>query len=441
MNNLTLAERDKQYIWHPFTPQTLAPPPLPVKSAKGSKIILEDGTEIIDAISSWWVNIHGHGNEELAETIKQQVLNLDHIIFAGFTHEPAVQLAEKLMPLLPGEFSKVFFSDNGSTSTEIAIKMVIQYFYNIGETKRKKVIAIKGSYHGDTFGALSMADRNPFSAPFDDYLFDVDFIPFPTEENWEEVKTQMQSLCETEEVCGFIFEPLVQGASGMRMYKSEWLDDLIGIAQKYGTLCIADEVMTGFYRTGKLFATNHLTKNSPDIICMSKALTAGLMPLSLTICTEKIYSAYLDDDRLKTFFHGHSFTGNPIACALAVKSLEMLLSNERQGQITNIINRHTEFGEKVKKTKFCKSVRQQGTILAIEYDTEKETSYFNSIRDELYDIFLKRNLLLRPLGNTVYINTTYVISNSELDEIYDGLFDVFEIGIVTYKTNNLVSTI
>lgn len=427
----TLVERDKDIIWHPFTAQTLAPPPLPVKKAKGTKIILEDGTEIIDAVASWWVNIHGHGNEELAETLKQQALDLDHIIFAGFTHSPAVALAEKLLPLLPGDFGKVFFSDNGSTANEIAIKMIIQYFYNNGIHTRKKVIAFEGAYHGDTFGALSMAARSPFSKPFDDYLFDVDFLPFPTEENWQEVKEKMIELCCTEEYCAFIFEPLVQGASGMRMYKSEWLDELIGIAQEYGTKCIADEVMTGFYRTGKLFASNHLQKNSPDIVTMSKALTGGIMPLSLTFCTQEIYNAYLTDDVLKTFFHGHSFTGNPLACAVALKSLELLLSEERQNQIKNIISSHSRFKKEVEKMEYCKSIRQTGTILAIEYDSEKETSYFNSIKDELYAYFLEQKVLLRPLGNIVYINTTYTINEDELKKVYQVISNVFKNGIST----------
>ncbi|WP_044202574.1 adenosylmethionine--8-amino-7-oxononanoate transaminase [Flammeovirga sp. OC4] len=425
----SLVERDQSCIWHPFTAQTLAPPPLPVKRAKGTKIILEDGTEIIDAVSSWWVNIHGHGNEELAETLKQQALDLDHIIFAGFTHEPAVKLAEQLIPQLRGDLSRVFFSDNGSTANEIAIKMIIQYFYNKGIHTRKKVIAFEGAYHGDTFGALSMADRSPFSKPFEDYLFDVDFLPFPTEDNWEEVRTRMETLCQTEEYCAFIFEPLVQGASGMRMYKSEWLDELMGIAHDYGTLCIADEVMTGFYRTGELFATHHLKNNTPDIITMSKALTGGIMPLSLTICTNEIYDAYLTDDVLKTFFHGHSFTGNPLACAVASKSLEMLLSEERQAQIKNIVASHEAFKAKIASAPFCKSVRQTGTILAIEYDSEKETSYFNSIKDELYKYFLSENVLLRPLGNVVYINTTYTITQVELEKVYHVIEEVFTNGI------------
>lgn len=434
----TLVERDKEIIWHPFTAQTLAPPPLPVKRAKGTKIILEDDTEIIDAVSSWWVNIHGHGNEELAETLKQQALELDHIIFAGFTHSTAVDLAEKLLPLLPGDFEKVFFSDNGSTANEIAIKMIIQYFYNNGIHTRKKVIAFEGAYHGDTFGALSMAARSPFSKPFDDYLFEVDFLPFPTEENWQEVKEKMIKLCSTEEYCAFIFEPLVQGASGMRMYNSEWLDNLIGIAQEYGTKCIADEVMTGFYRTGKLFACNHLLKNTPDIVTMSKALSGGIMPLSLTFCTQEIYSAYLTDDILKTFFHGHSFTGNPLACAVALKSLELLLSDERQNQIKNIVASHTAFKKEVEQLEYCKSARQTGTILALEYDSEKETSYFNSIKDELYSYFLSQNVLLRPLGNIVYINTTYTITAQELEKVYLVIRHVFSKGITTIKQESTV---
>ncbi|WP_281615630.1 adenosylmethionine--8-amino-7-oxononanoate transaminase [Flammeovirga sp. SubArs3] len=430
-----LLQRDQQYVWHPFTPQTLAPKPLGVKAAKDCKIILEDGKEVIDAISSWWVNIHGHGNEELAETLKQQALNLDHIIFAGFTHEPAVTLAEKLIPLLPGKFDKCFFSDNGSTSTEIALKMAIQYFWNTGDKKRKKVIAFEGAYHGDTFGAMSMAGRTPFSAPFEEFLFDVNYLPFPTVENWEEVKSLMVEYTKNEDACCFIFEPLVQGASGMRMYKAEQLDELIGIAQSYGTLCIADEVMTGFYRTGKLFATNHLINHQPDIVCMSKALTAGILPLSLTFCTQKIYDAFLVDDMMKTFFHGHSFTGNPLACAVAIKSLEMLLSEKRQNQIDHIIKSHQKFAEILTTLPFAKNIRQTGTILAFDYDTEKDTSYFNSIRDELYNFFLSKGILLRPLGNTVYFHTPYTITQEELDHIYNIVHRLFKEGLSTVKAD------
>ncbi|MBB3700926.1 adenosylmethionine--8-amino-7-oxononanoate transaminase [Flammeovirga yaeyamensis] len=427
--NKSLLEKDKEFIWHPFTAQTLTPPPLPVTSAKGSLLTLEDGREIIDAIASWWVNIHGHGNEELAEVIKQQVLDLDHIIFAGFAHQPSVALAEKLQPLLPGNLHRFFFSDNGSTATEVALKMAIQYFWNKGDTKRKKVIALEGAYHGDTFGALSMAARTPFSAPFDDYLFDVLYLPFPTEENEKEVYELMEEYCASEEVCAFIFEPLVQGASGMRMYSAKTLDHLIGIAQSFGTLCIADEVMTGFYRTGKLFATNYLTDHAPDILCCSKALTAGILPMGLTICTQEIYSAYLVDDMMKTFFHGHSFTGNPITCALALKSLEMLIGDERQEQIKTLCNSQKMMAEKLTALPYFSNVRVTGSILALDYINEAETSYFNSIRNELYNWALSNNILLRPLGNTLYILTNYTIKTEELEKVYQLVSQLGTLGL------------
>ncbi|OHX64989.1 adenosylmethionine--8-amino-7-oxononanoate transaminase [Flammeovirga pacifica] len=425
----SLQERDQEHIWHPFTAQTLTPPPLPVKSAKGSILTLEDGSEIIDAIASWWVNIHGHGNEELAEVIKNQALSLDHIIFAGFTHEPAIKFTEKLQPLLPGKLNRFFFSDNGSTATEVALKMAIQYYWNKGDNKRKKVIAFEGAYHGDTFGALSMAARTPFSAPFDDYLFDVEYLPFPTEENKDAVIALMQTYCSSEEACAFIFEPLVQGASGMRMYSAELLDQFIGIAQSYGTLCIADEVMTGFFRTGRLFATHHLKNNAPDIMCCSKALTAGILPMGLTICSEEVYSAYLVDDMMKTFFHGHSFTGNPITCAVALKSLEMLMSETRQRQIKWLCHQQDQFHEKIKELPYFKNVRRTGTILAFEYDNENETSYFNSIRNELYQWALSNNILLRPLGNTLYILSNYTITEVELDKVHHLIYDLGSLGL------------
>lgn len=411
---------DQNTIWHPFTPLLGHREPLLVTAAKGCYLHTQDGRQILDAISSWWVNLHGHGNPYIAEAIGAQAMKLEHVIFAGFTHEPAVRLAERLLQILPKNQAKVFFSDNGSTSTEVAMKMAFQYFHNQG-VKKYKIIAFEGAYHGDTFGAMSVGDRSPFNAPFQPYLFDVAFIALPTEENKEEVFAQFETLVESGEVGAFIFEPLVQGASGMRMYAPDWLDRAIEVAQKNEVICIADEVFTGFGRTGKLFAADYLTFK-PDIICLSKGITGGFLPLGVTTCTEKIQAAYRHEDLMKTFFHGHSYTANPLACAAANASLDLLLSADCQENIQRIVESHSEFITENKQNSRLRHLRQLGTILAMEVAQSgaqtSETSYFHEARNALYYYFLDRNILLRPLGNVLYLVPPYIISDEELARVY-----------------------
>jgi adenosylmethionine-8-amino-7-oxononanoate aminotransferase len=415
---MTLSEKDSTYIWHPFTPY-LSTIPLPIVRAEGVWLYTDKGEAILDAISSWWVNIHGHAHPYLAEAIYRQALQLEHVIFAGFTHAPAVSLAERLIEMLPSKQQKVFFSDNGSTAVEVALKMTMQYFYNNG-TPRKRIIAIEGAYHGDTFGAMSVGDRSPFNAPFAPYLFDVSFIAFPTEENREAVISHFKELIYQQDTALFIFEPLVQGASGMRMYAPELLDTLIGIAQANGVICIADEVMTGFGRTGTLFAAEQL-KNQPDIFCLSKGLTGGVMPLGITTCTNEIATAYQTDDFMKTFFHGHSFTANPLACAVANASLDLLLTPICQANRERIATQHRQFAEKITAYPHVQNVRTLGTIFAFEFKTAQFTSYFNEARGKLYDYFIQKNILLRPLGNVIYILPPYIITNQELQTVYEAI--------------------
>ncbi|MEH0158559.1 adenosylmethionine--8-amino-7-oxononanoate transaminase [Limibacter armeniacum] len=421
---MDLKERDRKYVWHPFTPQRPQPEILPVKKAFDCTLVLEDGREVIDAISSWWVNLHGHGNKYIAEAAAKQARELEHVIFAGFTHEPAVQLAERLIGVLPGDQAKVFYSDNGSTATEVGMKMAFQYFWNKGEQHRRRIISFEGAYHGDTFGAMSVGDRGPFSQPFFPYLFDVDAIPYP--ESGKEYRTieQFREVAERGDVAAFIYEPLVQGSGGMRMYSPKVLDELLSVAKEHGILCIADEVMTGFGRTGNLFASEYM-EHKPDIMCLSKGLTGGTLALGVTTCVEKVYEAYLQEDIMKTFFHGHSFTANPIACAVANASLDMLLSLECQDSIQEIVKRHEVFAEKAQSFAFAKNIRQRGTILALEYDAGEQASYFNKSRNYLYESFLKKGILLRPLGNVVYILPPYVISEKELNAVYAAIEDVF----------------
>ncbi len=418
-------EKDRQFIWHPFTPQegSLAEN-IFITKGEGVYLHTHDGRKIIDAISSWWVNLHGHSHPKIAEALAKQARKLEHVMFAGFTHQPAIDLAERLISILPSNFSKIFYSDNGSTANEVAIKMAIQYWHNQGE-KRKKIIAIDGAYHGDTFGAMAVGERSVFTAPFIDYLFQVEFIDFPTSENQESVVKQFQKLLASGEVGAFIFEPLIQGASGMRMYSADVLDNLIALAQRQHVVCIADEVFTGFYRTGKFLATDHL-KNKPDLIALSKGLTGGTLPMGVTACTKKIYEAFLYEDITKAFLHGHSYTANPLACAAANASFELLAEPKTISQIEMISQAQQKFTEVVSTHKQVKDARSLGTILAIEIRSEGRTTYTDSLRIKILDYFLTRNILLRPLGNTMYVVPPYVITEEELGHVHQKMFEFLD---------------
>ena len=408
-------------IWHPYTQHKTAPKEITLSGAKDALLYTADGREIIDAVSSWWVTCYGHANEYVAQAIYKQLLTLDQVIFAGFTHEPAEQLSSRILKLLPNNQQKVFFSDNGSTAVEVAIKMAIQYFYNLGKP-RCTLIALEGAYHGDTFGAMSTGERSKFFAPFESFAFDVKTIPVPVKGKEAESINALEAILQKNSSCCFLFEPLVQGAAGMVMYTPEILDRLIELCQKHGALTIADEVMTGFGRTGKTFACNYLNRQ-PDIICLSKCLTAGVMPMSLTTCTAEIFDAFYADDKQKTLFHGHSYTGNPVACAAALAGLDLLESKSMQDNISRISTQHQEFANKLKEHSKLSRIDQLGTILALELNTGEGNNYFSNIRDTLYQHFLKKGILLRPLGNVLYILPPYCISNEQLDKIYQEITD------------------
>lgn len=417
---MNLEAIDKKNIWHPFTSLEGAPEPLFVESAQGVYLNLKDGRKIIDAVSSWWVNIHGHSNPAIAKAIGDQAKKLEHVIFAGFTHEPAIRLSENLLRILPKNQSKIFFSDNGSTAVEVALKMAIQYWHNQGIKSKTKIIAIDGAYHGDTFGSMSVGERSAFTAAFSPYLFAVEFLDFPTEENEEKIIQDFKQILSGNEVGVFIYEPLVQGAAGMRMYSPEVLDQLITLAQQSGVICIADEVFTGFGRTGKLFASDYL-KTNPDIIAVSKGITGGFLPLGVTACSEKIVEAFKSPEVSKTFFHGHSYTANPLTCAAANASFELLMSNECQNSIRMISQSHLQFISKIQHNKSIKDLRSRGTILAIELQTKEGTSYFSELRKKIYPFFLEREVLLRPLGNVIYVLPPYVIKDEELNFVYEAI--------------------
>ncbi|HET6254829.1 MAG TPA: adenosylmethionine--8-amino-7-oxononanoate transaminase [Puia sp.] len=421
--NSGLTERDRQVIWHPYTQHKDWLPPIPVLQAKGSLLFDEKGKAYIDAISSWWVNIHGHSHPYIAERLYQQALRLEHVIFTGFTHEPAVDLAERLLPLLPGGFSRIFYSDNGSTAVEVAIKMAIQYWRNLAAPNpvpasgRSRVLAFRHSYHGDTFGAMSVSERSIFTAPFRDYLFDVIFIDTPTPENIDALRAEIRR--QGPQIACFIYEPLLQAAGGMRIYEAPLLDELISEARHQGVLCIADEVLTGFGRTGRLFAGEYLEQKA-DIMCLSKGLTGGTMALGVTAATERIFEAFLSNDRRQTLFHGHSFTANPLACTAALASLDLLLEPECLNNIRRLTERHTAFLQTLRSSPGVKNARSLGTVLAFELNTGRD-EYINAIGPAITREALTAGVYLRPLGNTVYLMPPYCITEKEMDQVYDFL--------------------
>lgn len=413
---MTIQERDKNVVWHPFTQMKTAPIPIAVVKAEGAYFFDEQGKKYIDGIASWWVNIHGHCHPYLTKKISEQLQTLEHSLFSGFTHEPAVQLAELLLKRLPDNQSKIFYSDNGSTAVEVALKMAFQYWSNQSVSKTK-VIAFENGYHGDTFGGMSVGARNAFNQPFSKLLFDVIHIPVPAKGKEQYSLDALTKALQHNDIASFIFEPLVQGAGGMVMYSPAILDELIKKCRAKNVITIADEVMTGFGRTGKFFASDYLTEK-PDIICMSKGITGGVMPLGATSCAQFIYDAFLSDDKMKTFFHGHSYTANPTACAAALASLDLFEQPEAIKNIKRIEQQHNAFMEKTKSHPALIEVRQTGTILAFEIKTNEHTHYLNSLADYISEFFISRGIILRPLGNIVYVLPPYCISNEDLLYIY-----------------------
>jgi len=421
---MNLQQKDEKYIWHPYTHQKNRLPAIPI--VKGNKAILhdEEGNKYIDGISSWWVNIHGHGNKFIARKIFEQAKKLQQVIFTGFTHHPAVELAEKLLKVLPGNFAKIFYSDNGSTATEVALKIAIQYWSNVGDSKRNKIFAFHNSYHGDTFGAMSVSERGIYTFAFHDKLFEVIFIDKPNSDNLDQLKVEIEKY--KNEIACLIYEPILQGAGGMLMYEPENLNELLSFLKKEKIICIADEVLTGFYRTGKFFAGDYLEEKA-DIICLSKALTGGTMALGVTACTQTIYDAFVSDDKTKTLFHGHSFTANPLACTAALASLELLKKDKCLKNIENIISHHQKFYKKLlifKEKNIIKNIRQSGTIIAFEICTSENDNYLNNISNYFTPFCLRHGVYLRSMGNTIYVMPPYCITSKELKKIY-GVIEQF----------------
>ena len=421
---LNLTERDRAVIWHPYTPMKLRPNALGIVRGEGVHLYDEHGKAYIDAVSSWWVNLHGHSHPQIAQAIYQQAQTLAHCMFANLTHEPAVQLAERLLAITPGEMRHVFYSDNGSCATEIAIKMALQAFTNRAQPRRT-IVALADGYHGDTFGAMSASGRGLFTEPFDDKLFNVAFIPAPTRERAAESLAALQKILANGDVAALIVEPLVQGAAGMQMHNADALSQLFAAAKAAGAYVIADEVMTGFGRTGTLFACNQLSV-APNMICLSKGLTGGTLPMAVTLCTDAVYDAFYSDDVRHALYHGHSYTANPIACAAALASLDLLLTDECAQARAMIADAHRAFADEMATHAKIENVSTCGTILAMTIRTSSGSHYLSQERDRIYHYFLNRGVLLRPIGNALYLIPPYCISAAQLQQIYAHIRDFLQ---------------
>lgn len=416
---MNLSERDLQYNWHPYTQHKTAQPHIAIAKGEGALLWDENGKEYIDAIASWWVNPYGHANRFIADAIYKQLTTLEHVLFGGFTHEPAVQVAEKLIPMLPDNQQKLFYSDNGSTAVEIAIKVALQYFYNKGE-RRTKIIAFENAFHGDTFAAMAASGISFFTEAFKGSLIEVVRIPVPTKGNEKASFDALADLVETEDFACFIFEPLVQGAAGMVMYEAAELDKLISLCKKHQVFAIADEVMTGFGKTGKNFACDYLSQQ-PDMMCLSKALTGGTIPMAITSFTQELFDGFYDDDVNKALFHGHTFTANPTGCAAALASMQLLESNAMQQNIQRVNAKHLAFQQKIQMHPRVTTTRVLGVILALEVKTDSMESYYGSFRNKLYNFFIAKGVILRPVGNIVYVLPPYIVSDKQLEKIYQTI--------------------
>jgi adenosylmethionine-8-amino-7-oxononanoate aminotransferase len=397
-------------IWHPYTQDAIDLQAVEIERGNGAYLYLRDGRRLLDAISSWWVNLHGHAHPVIAEAIATQARKLEHVIFAGFTHAPAEELADALARVLPDSLDFVFYSDNGSTAVEVALKMAVQYWYNQGKTEKCKIVALENAYHGDTIGAMSVSADSPFTAAFDALR-----LPVLRVKDAE----QLESLLRAShgQIAAMIAEPLVQGAGGMLVYPVERLRRFRELCSEYGVLFIADEVFTGFGRTGRMFACDH-DGIAPDIMCLSKGLTGGFLPLAATVCRNQIHAAFHSVERSRSFFHGHSYSGNPLGCAAALASLRIFQTEPVFDRIAAIESIHRERLTDFRGHPAVADVRMLGTIAAIELRAG-DAGYLSAVRTRLYPYFLDRGILLRPLGNVIYTVPPYCISPRELHFVYD----------------------
>ena len=405
-------------IWHPFTQHALQPVMRKIARAEGAWLEAADGSRIFDAISSWWVITHGHNYPPIVDAIKRQAGLLDQVIFAGFTHEPAEEVARRLIEIVPRGLSHVFFSDSGSTSVEVALKMALGYFRNRGGP-RSRIVALEHAYHGDTIGTMSAGQRGVFNAPYEPLLFEVERLPFPAEGREQRTLEAFERICKREPPAALLLEPLILGAGGMLIYDAAVLPELKRICEAYGVLLIADEVMTGFGRTGTLFACEQ-AGIFPDILCLAKGLTGGLMPLAVTLCTPEIFEAHYSPDRARMFFHSSSYTANPIACAAAAANLDIWASEPVRERIAALSVCQAALVEPFRDDRRFSNVRQLGTIAALDLCVE-DAGYLAGVATRLYNFFAKKGLLLRPLGNTIYVMPPYCSAPGDLETAYAAI--------------------
>lgn len=422
---MNLSEKDALYNWHPYTQHKTAAVHPAIVKGKDALLWDENGKEFIDAIASWWVNPFGHSNQVIADAIYKQLTTLEHVLFGGFTHNVVVELAEKLIQILPSNQKKFFYSDNGSTAVEVAIKAAFQYHFNQGITKNT-IIAFEDAFHGDTFGAMAVSGIGLFTEAFQDALIQVVRIPVPTKGNEEKSKIALLNALENNQVAAFIFEPLVLGAAGMVMYEAAELDQLITICNQNNVFTIADEVMTGFGKTGKTFACDYLTQK-PDMMCLSKALTGGTIPMAITTFTQQIFDGFYSDDTNKAFFHGHTFTANPTGCAAAIASISLLQNPQTQHNIERIHQAHLAFQASINNHPKVATTRVLGVIFALQIKTESQEEYYGTLRNKLYKFFIQNGIILRPVGGIIYILPPYIITDQQLQKVYKTIQKALEI--------------
>lgn len=411
-------------VWHPFTQHALQSDIIGVARAEGAMLETPSGRQILDAVSSWWVVTHGHGHPRIIEAIKRQADALDQVIFAGFTHEPAERLGQKLIEFAPPGLAHVFYSDSGSTAVEVALKMALGYWHNIGRP-RSRILALENAYHGDTIGTMSAGARGVFNAAYEPLLFSVERLPFPASGREQDTLDALEAACRGEPIAALIVEPLILGAGGMLTWPAATLTEMKRICERYEVLLIADEVMTGWGRTGTMFACEQ-AGITPDILCLAKGITGGSLPLAATLCTAPIFEAHYSTDRTRTFFHSSSYTANPIACAAAVANTEIWESEPVASRVAHLTAMQAERLERLREDERFTSLRQCGTIAAVDLRCG-DPGYLAGIGPRLYDFFLERNVLLRPLGSTIYVLPPYCVTAADLDRVYDAISEAADL--------------
>jgi adenosylmethionine-8-amino-7-oxononanoate aminotransferase len=425
-----LVAQDRRHIWHPYTQHATETERLLITRAKGASLFDAEGREILDLVSSWWTCTHGHSHPKLNEAIARQAAEFEHVMFAGFTHQPAIDLATALSRILPGDLNRVFFSDDGSTAVEVALKIAYQYWANHGDRRRRVFISFDGGYHGDTLGAMSLGRGSGFFSLFRGLMCQVAVLPFPYTFDGDEAAEDRERGALTalkdrlwngaHDVAALIVEPLLQGAGGMRLCRPEFLARLVETAKEAGTLVIFDEVATGFGRTGTLFAMERAGV-VPDLVCLSKGLTAGYMPMAVTVASERVFEAFLGDNFDRALSHGHTFTANPLACAVALRSLQLFEEEATIARIAHIEAQHREALETLKRREDVLRPRVKGSVLAFEL--KGEAGYQSAKSQALKSRFLAKGLNIRPLGATVYLMPPYCITEAELARAYSGLIE------------------